>query len=334
MALDYVKKLREETATGGEVLRPSARMSPEEATRREEQARAMERENGRFGRFRDQQGNWATAWQAPGPRTPLIAPRFVEPAGKIRRLQSGELVIEGGGREQPAMINPQDWVVVYEGSPDEAIVASDEEFRRVMTHESRTGAADNSDVELANEAQGPSPSAAPANAPTVTPGPVNMVPTVSIDGFVAQVLIDNARLRTELATAQAQRDDAEHQAVVSRDSMAYWERHAADLAHRGRWLYGLVVKAMGHANDGTVPPPPDREIEDWLADAGRIYREDLDKLRADEPPPPPPDQPVDLPADTERDDRKMSAAELVNHAAKADEMSRTSKRVPLNPKKG
>jgi hypothetical protein len=261
MALDYVRALREETSTGGDVLRPAVKMSAEEIAQREATARAIEHENGRYGRFRDQQGNWAWAWQAHGPKTPLIPPRFIEPAGRIRRMPTGELVLEGAGREQPALIEPQSWVVVYEGQPDEAIVATDVEFRNVMTPENRVQGG----PDAPEQGQAMDDRPAPENAPRAAPAPTNMVPNVSIDGFVAQVLIDNARLRSEIAIAQQQRDDA-WRAQRDRD---VWKAAAEQHLDRLSWLWKHVTKAMG--DEG----PPDYDIEAFLADAGRMYREHL-----------------------------------------------------------
>lgn len=295
MALDYVKALREETATGGDVLRPSVKMSAEEIAHKEAAARAAEHENGRYGRFRDQQGNWAIAWQAHGPKTPLIPPRFVEPAGRIRRTPTGELVLEGAGREQPALIEPQSWVVVYEGQPDEAIVATDGEFRNVMTPEARAGAQPIPDGPEEQPAMNDRP--APENAPRAAPGPANMVPTVSIDGFVAQVLIDNARLRTEIAIAQRQRDDAwqaqQDNGAAStawQSESAHWRAVAEQRQGRINWLWTHIARAMGWSGELGAPGPEDREMEEFLVDAGRIYQEDLRKV-AEKPPSEPPEPP-------------------------------------------
>jgi len=292
MALDYVKSLREMDATGGEVTRPTVKRTDEDIAKVEATTRAVEAENGRYGRFVDQRGKWATAWQAHGPKTPLVAPRFVAP-GVIRRSSTGELTLvppEG----EALLINPQQWVVMYDGSGD-AIIADDDQFRAVMTSEAtvrRKVQAEVEEVEEQEEPQEagpdvyaqPTPGSAPGN-----PVPYQMVPSVSIDGFVAQVLIDNQRLRQELAIANTLKVNAIAERDRAEQAQEGLSLEYGNIRNRAVRLWTHVVKAMGH--DPDKPGVEDRDIEEFLDEAGRLWAEDQAKVeeakkaRVDEPAP-------------------------------------------------
>lgn len=287
MALDYVKNLREMDATGGEVVRPTAKRSNEDLLALEEATRQQEAENGRYGRFVDQQGHWATAWQAPGRMTPLVPPRFILPA-TLRRNQTKELVLAPPEGE-PMLVEPQQWVVLYDGAT-EAIVADDDQFRSVMTREDK---ARKQAQDAAEQQDAPDDRVAGENQRTpveqrssgIAPGPApaHMIPNISIDGFVSQVLQDNARLRFELEGmrgqflyAQTKELEAQQQGVAWHKDAAHWRTVAEQRQRRINWLEGQIREAMGDEGDD------DHAIEAWLADAGKTYREAFAKIAAAE----------------------------------------------------
>ena len=272
MSLNYVKGLRELDAMGdgGEVRRPAVKRTTEDVQRAEAEVRATERENGRYGRFMDQQGSWATAWQAPGRRTPLIPPLFVSP-WQIARTPSGELMLHPPEGE-PLLISPQQWVVRFDGG--EPIVADDDEFRTVMIPEAKANRQQQAEVEAIMQSD------AMSEPPRVNPVPAGMAPTpmqqtVSVDNFVAQVLLDNSRLRTELAVALQQALRHENEAKKVGEAMLSWQRQAEQLSHRGKWLFGLVCKAMGVDPDHHIIE--DSDIEYFLSDAHKAVLEEAER---------------------------------------------------------
>lgn len=280
MALDYVKSLREMDAAGGEVTRPTVKRTDEDIAKVEAVARAIEYENGRYGRFVDQRGKWATAWQAHGPKTPLVPPRFVSP-GVIRRSSTGELTLvppEG----EALLINPQQWVVLYDGSGD-AIIADDDQFRAVMTSEATVRRKVQAEVEEQDEQEEPQeagPGVYAQPTPVSAPGnpiPYQMVPSVSIDGFVAQVLIDNQRLRQELAMANTGADHLREQRDKLERANEAWRNELGMVRDRAVRLWNHVAKAMGWT-EANGPAPTDRDLEEFLDEAGRIWAEDKAKV--------------------------------------------------------
>jgi hypothetical protein len=271
MALDYVKNLKELDARGDEVARPRAKMSEDDLAKIEAAARATERENGRFGRFRDGQGNWATAWQAPGPRTPLVAPRFVSPA-VIGRTPTNELMLQQAGQAEPYLIEPQQWVVKYDGD-DEVIVADDDAFRAAMTREDKIARQQQFEQEEQPvEALGrPVPEAAIPVAPAA-PMPQAYGTTISIDNFVLQVLTDNERLRRELDQVRAWSRGADEAAAKAAEAGNAWQTEAAKSMARFRSLYLAITRAMGYDQE---------QVEDGMGPVDRDVIAYLDRLAAE-----------------------------------------------------
>lgn len=274
MALDYVKSLRDlEDSPAQEALRPRVKTTPAQQAAQEASAREADRENGRFGRFRDQRGQWATAWQAPGRRTPIVPPAFIAPSA-LSRLPSGELTLTPEGGEA-VLVPPQSWLVRYENAA-EVIVADDDQFREVMTREDKIR-----EPIYAEEPPDPDEpqQSYPQDANPIPTAPSPSVSTsLSVDNFVAQVLSDNQRLRIELAAALAgeRQADREGRAVLAEATKL---RNTADqLNGRLHWLQHHVWKAMG------VDPKRDvfgdADVEYFLADAGRSRAEDETKVEA------------------------------------------------------
>lgn len=235
MAQDYVKELSLNAATGGPAERASVRRSPEQEAAREASARQADAENGRYGRFVDQQGNWATAWQAPGPRTPVVPPAFVGPTSRVFRMGTNELVIQAGNAD-PLRINPGDWVVVYDTDRDAPLVAEDEQFRKVMTikEDYDRAAAERRAIEQLPEDGGDIMQKAPAHQqPTGAGGASQTFHTsVSIDGFVQQVLVDNTRLRQDVELLRVNVAELREQSLRLREDRDGWRGHAEQLNTR------------------------------------------------------------------------------------------------------
>lgn len=233
---------------------------------RERGARELDALEGRFGRFVDSGGNWATAWQAPPVGQPIgPTPAFVAP-GRIVKFRTGEMALQSAASDDPdqptesTLVAPGQWVVRYDGDEEAAIVVNDEAFRGEMRSEEQARAEEAATEPprgpaIASEAPAASSGAGETrNAPTGTPeAPASMV-HLMVDHFVKLVMSDNNRLRHELSDAQViigglkqgnARNYEERQRLEA--ELAHWRREHDELAQRVR--------------DGTVPMPPPPPME-------------------------------------------------------------------------
>src|SRR5580765_1056076 len=133
MAQDYATGLTR--GRGGGAPPPKAEPAVNaELAAREEASRASDAKQGRYGRWVDSAGNWATCWQAPLPGTAIgQSPAFIAPA-RVVRFKSGEMALqqepdEAGESPTSSFIAPGAWVVRYDGAGEEASVVSDADFR-------------------------------------------------------------------------------------------------------------------------------------------------------------------------------------------------------------